>query len=123
LVLVAPRTGAWIETFIKVLHDTFEVKSHPARVRGLKLSEMQQCIAEEKSHPARVRGLKQICELFQEMAGYVAPRTGAWIETFLFNTIPCIPKSHPARVRGLKQFLTILFDLRIQRRTPHGCVD
>ena len=35
----------------------------------------------------------------------VAPRTGAWIETFRLWVRPTIRLSHPVRVRGLKQEL------------------
>ncbi len=35
IVIVAPRAGAWIETFLqKERHET--ILSHPVRVRGLK---------------------------------------------------------------------------------------
>ena len=58
LIVVAPHTGAWIET--AVCAGAADVVS---------------------SHPTRVRGLKQ------SNAGYdtrrpVAPHTGAWIETY-----------------------------------------
>ena len=53
---------------------------------------------------------------------WVAPHTGAWIET-LINHSPFLNlASHPTRVRGLKlefdEFARI-----VERRTPHGCVD
>ena len=55
--IVAPHTGAWIETDIKYDLET-DTMSHPTRVRGLKLAR-----------------LKLIFKI------KVAPHTGAWIET------------------------------------------
>ena len=58
LVLVAPFTGAWIET-IKNNGDIAEFrKSHPSRVRGLKLFSASDMSDSAMSHPSRVRGLK-----------------------------------------------------------------
>ena len=55
--MVAPHTGAWIETLwgVKMI-DLLE--SHPTRVRGLKLA------------ISKIRS-----------SDIVAPHTGAWIET------------------------------------------
>ena len=55
---VAPRAGAWIETPVKAI-DPGTVASRPARARGLK---------------------RNICNV-QNGKGIVAPRAGAWIET------------------------------------------
>ena len=80
LPLVAPHTGAWIETSIGIgaadMHG-----SHPTRVRGLK-----------RIHPISPNGIK------------VAPHTGAWIETLIFTTYFAEALSHPTRVRGLKRY-------------------
>ena len=57
--LVAPRSGAWIET-PKCPADT---------------------IISFQSHPARVRGLKLPVETDYLVLTSVAPRSGAWIET------------------------------------------
>ena len=56
-------------------------------------------------------------------SGYVAPHTGAWIET-LGGVSPSssVELSHPTRVRGLKLHENNLNSARIGR-TPHGCVD
>ena len=35
--VVAPHTGAWIETFGAILWTPDQATSHPTRVRGLKL--------------------------------------------------------------------------------------
>ena len=61
--IVAPHTGAWIETQTRLLADCV-CGSHPTRVRGLKL----------------IRRLK-LPQLL------VAPHTGAWIETELKTLI------------------------------------
>ena len=54
---VAPHAGAWIETNLNPSSRT-RTKSHPTRVRGLKLNSNSQPIAKQVSHPTRVRGLK-----------------------------------------------------------------
>ena len=56
---VAPRKGAWIETFGSNVAVKVSAPSHPARVRGLK--------------PSLVSG--------RTPRWAVAPRKGAWIET------------------------------------------
>ena len=58
-VMVAPRTGAWIET----------------------PSGMGTTIAVDRSPPARGRGLKPSSSACLSSSASVAPRTGAWIET------------------------------------------
>ena len=66
------------------IHDRPVVagKSHPVRVRGLKLIvdlPVEQNPAE--SHPVRVRGLKLVLRTIIDGRATVAPRAGAWIET------------------------------------------
>jgi len=58
--LVAPYTGAWIETVGGKVKSSLFASSHPTRVRGLKRQYLQ---GEKRS-------------------GSVAPYTGAWIETY-----------------------------------------
>ncbi|VDA99916.1 hypothetical protein S1OALGB6SA_990, partial [Olavius algarvensis spirochete endosymbiont] len=122
---VAPLAGAWIET------GTWEAlkrhkKSHPSRVRGLKLIIIRMPSTISMSHPSRVRGLKhRPVRLCRYPGPGVAPLAGAWIETLrlenLFLTSEVAPlagawietpptsaghrssSSHPSRVRGLKQ--------------------
>ena len=55
---VAPHAGAWIETDGKVGKYS-SLKSHPMRVRGLKLYDRQVSVVMNVSHPIRVRGLKR----------------------------------------------------------------
>ena len=57
--------------------------SHPVWVRGLKLVLNVSNIYGRRSHPVWVRGLKheQTCSIL--LRGKVAPRVGAWIETYL----------------------------------------
>ena len=75
---VAPRTGAWIETF-----DTSGIMRMPT------------------SRPARARGLKPY-RIDASTTG-VAPRTGAWIETTAIGDLQLrVRTSRPARARGLK---------------------
>jgi len=60
---VAPHAGAWIETEILVT-VAWQLKSHPMRVRGLKLLKTG---------------------LFSNLI--VAPHAGAWIETILSDMV------------------------------------
>ena len=79
--LVAPRAGAWIETRMTITQPTNWSRSHPVRVRGLKLAANFADTERGWSHPVRVRGLKPLhtpCNLSETE---VAPRAGAWIET------------------------------------------
>jgi hypothetical protein len=54
------------------------------------------------SHPVRVRGLKLFYQSIIEPQFDVAPRAGAWIETFENADVKMQSTSHPVRVRGLK---------------------
>ena len=79
------------------------------------------------------------------LATSVAPRAGAWIETFFQSRLSLLQESHPVRVRGLKHILlTLIYSIKprshpvrvrglklffalllfsLMRRTPCGCVD
>lgn len=57
------------------------IRSHPVRVRGLKLSEMSRRPKQTKSHPMRVRGLKHPPYFVNLINNIVAPHVGVWIET------------------------------------------
>ena len=94
------------------------------------------------SHPVRVRGLKLLVLPPIDHAA-VAPRAGAWVETYPCDLSPRTLLSHPVRVRGLK-LVTVSADLELEwshpvrvrglkhifneqlydvfRRTPCGCV-
>ena len=120
---VAPRVGAWIETSCR-WRPTTPCRSHPVWVRGLKLPyalAVDECNA---SHPVWVRGLKRTQFSDFALPEYVAPRVGAWIETFhlscdgkdktvaprvgawieteMTKSISRTRQSHPVWVRGLK---------------------
>ena len=53
------------------------------RVRGLKLLSADSFTGIELSHPVRVRGLKHKYQKLLLIDAGVAPRAGAWIETFV----------------------------------------
>jgi len=57
-------------------------ESPPARGRGLKLDVESTIDRFIGSPPARGRGLKHVLPVCLHCKGGVAPRTGAWIETF-----------------------------------------
>ena len=91
-----------------------------------------------------VRGLKLVGLLILRIVIDVAPRVGAWIETYTISRKRKIIPSHPVWVRGLKQKTSLdrpslymshpvwvrglkLLNLPLPehdpRRTPCGCVD
>ena len=81
--------------------------------------------------------------MHMRLLSWVAPHTGAWIETKVTEIIVSADTSHPTRVRGLKQpykinlsfwhvaphtgawIETVTADVTsaCACRTPHGCVD
>ena len=78
-------------------------RSHPSRVRGLKLGRPGGIGPSVESHPSRVRGLKLRQILHALRRDRVAPLAGAWIETRANRaTYTRCLRSHPSRVRGLK---------------------
>ena len=82
LVPVAPRVGAWIETYGSGAAKFYAVPSHPEWVRGLKPNAwIQSKRTQMTSHPEWVRGLKHSIIEYGKVAANVAPRVGAWIET------------------------------------------
>ena len=72
--------GAWIETTPLTVCSAV-TKSHPAWVRGLKLTSVLVLWVHVLSHPAWVRGLKLPAGRPAFHDGHVAPCVGAWIET------------------------------------------
>ena len=50
----------------------------------------------------RVRGLKQGTWVDDYYKDSVAPRAGAWVETYMNEMVTDQTLSHPVRVRGLK---------------------
>ena len=57
------------------------IRSHPMRVRGLKLRQGVRLYKFFRSHPMRVRGLKPVRLAQKTCYQRVAPHAGAWIET------------------------------------------
>ena len=99
---VAPRAGAWIETYKdwarcialksrpvrarglkpkQAYYNGFDRLSRPVRARGLKLVMKEITDLATRSRPVRARGLKQPQAGPDLVIGPVAPRAGAWIET------------------------------------------
>ena len=76
------------------------MKSHPLRVRGLKLFRCLTAGRKRMSHPLRVRGLKQLRSI-EDVVGR---------------------ESHPLRVRGLKLVNRDKVEITLSR-TPCGCMD
>ena len=81
LSFVAPPTGAWIETGVRLgLSRQFYVAPPTgAWIETTLLVKLRLC--DQMSHPLRVRGLKPLIVFTVITAVAVAPPTGAWIET------------------------------------------
>ena len=80
LSLVAPRVGAWIETFpfLTMHHTPMVAPRVGAWIETIKDELLKSKV---KSHPVWVRGLKPVFIEPFECIHKVAPRVGAWIET------------------------------------------
>ena len=119
---VAPRVGAWIETSRNVLTDTCSL-SHPVWVRGLKPFIKDAHRGKAMSHPVWVRGLK-LRNIRQPATLYVvAPRVGAWIETFDYPTIPEELDVAPRVGAWIETSGYASTVQAVKGRTPCGCVD
>ena len=81
ILLVAPFTGAWIETCL----------TGRSRLTG-------------RVAPFTGAWIETIILLFDFYTIPVAPFTGAWIETSVDPSGAKQAESHPSRVRGLKRF-------------------
>ena len=77
---VAPRAGAWIETFVISLSVDI-VMSPPARGRGLKLLFAQHSLKWKGVAPRAGAWIETPMYPAVVMSSNVAPRAGAWIET------------------------------------------
>ncbi len=120
---VAPFTGAWIETHkptCRQRHQTSRPsrarglkrcidtgihilsRSRPSRARGLKQMPRPTSTIHAWSRPSRARGLKQAEVEPSHQRLFVAPFTGAWIETRVRQCRYCEGESRPSRARGLK---------------------
>ena len=97
------------------------VKSHPTRVRGLKL-----CLDKGNQYflvaPHTGAWIETAQGGTDDPTNLVAPHTGAWIETSNNILVIASVSSHPTRVRGLKPDPNPKI-FRQSCRTPHGCVD
>ena len=111
----------WIETIqlVFILH-----KEALIRVAWIETLRTYLVSSSSRSHPVRVRGLKLVKRSDLRKGLLVAPRAGAWIETRgLHRCMPSSKTSHPVRVRGLKRFVGRLIISIPASRTPCGCVD
>ena len=98
------------------------MKSHPLRMRGLKLFVALLLLVARESHPLRMRGLKHFCTNKKSHPQYVASFADAWIETSRSGSVLEAVKSHPLRMRGLKPWPLSLVALAASRILC-GCVD
>ena len=119
--LVAPFTGAWIETSLRATGGA-SVESHPSRVRGLKQADGRVRCGHIKVAPFTGAWIETTGGSTTTGSKLVAPFTGAWIETSPSTLHVAGGLSHPSRVRGLKQDTT-KSTADTTSRTLHGCVD
>ena len=99
---VAPRVGAWIETFSALTGNKDVSTSHPVWVRGLKHGNgiSGECLCNVA--PRVGAWIETRLKIFLSVIRSVAPRVGAWIETcYRYSKVSKI-RSHPVWVRGLK---------------------
>ena len=101
---IAPHTGACVETHIVII-SVISYRSHPIRVRVLKQKHIISVDGFTISHPIRVRVLKHSPTKQEQLAGDIAPHTGACVETASKRQLPAVVRSHPIRVRVLKQMI------------------
>ena len=120
---VAPFTGAWIETAAAAAQLCASTVSHPSRVRGLKLQFAIGLGCCSTSHPSRVRGLKLALPQFFYEIIVVAPFTGAWIETFRSTQRSKTPQVAPFTGAWIETTWMLAVDIAVKCRTLHGCVD
>jgi len=100
--IVAPHAGAWIETH-QLTSSDIRKKSHPMRVRGLKLF-LIRFVSLSNVAPHAGAWIETLITWRCLRQQNVAPHAGAWIETFYFPSPVSSPSgSHPMRVRGLKR--------------------
>ena len=100
--MVAPYTGAWIETQLTGFVMQGKTESHPIRVRGLKQQPSDVLAYTKEVAPYTGAWIETLMWSSWSSSCPVAPYTGAWIETFLKSDDEYRRKSHPIRVRGLK---------------------
>ena len=77
------------------------MRSHPTRVRGLKLITLDAEFCREVA-PHTGAWIETIISFIIPTSTTVAPHTGAWIETMSKRAAIYSAESHPTRVRGLK---------------------
>ena len=78
---VAPRAGAWIETYLLWNATTGQPASLPARERGLKQLSDGRVMEADEVAPRAGAWIETIMSLCPHVLIEVAPRAGAWIET------------------------------------------
>ncbi len=122
---VAPRAGAWIETAthascttltgrsrlvqargLKHCGDGGVVGAQPSRLvqaRGLKLGYVLKGEQQTRSRLVQARGLKLLLLWGEALHDQVAPRAGAWIETWDSQNSRQSMRSRLVQARGLKR--------------------
>ena len=107
---VAPFTGAWIEMHVPADPGSARNRrSHPSRVRGLKLLTLFLLFVTYFVAPFTGAWIEiGKSAIFSLCGDNVAPFTGAWIEiTLIVHHGNLAGPSHPSRVRGLKYTFTV----------------
>ena len=101
--VVAPRAGAWIETFSpRLIPSSARVAPRAGAWIETFTCTPQPSVSGRVSLPVRERGLKRPARAPAAREVVVAPRAGAWIETLCSRPSSRQPASLPVRERGLK---------------------
>src|SRR5947207_670079 len=99
---VAPRAGAWIETWRGAARFIPNRPSPPARGRGLKHTSARLEGTARQAAPRAGAWIETVSIAGDALLRGVAPRAGAWIETCRCGARAARSRSPPARGRGLK---------------------
>ncbi len=104
---VAPRAGAWIETFLLPPFWFFVSESRPARARGLKQTLLIFGPLPQNVAPRAGAWIETWRPLRPPILCLVAPRAGAWIETFSLFCIFCSASVAPRAGAWIETYFSL----------------
>ena len=118
---VAPRAGAWIETFVgRISPERYLVA--PRAGAWIETTSANRVMQKAYVAPRAGAWIETSGSCDSSCYAFVAPRAGAWIETLMASMSRAVSSSRPARARGLKHSATRqCFGGR--GRAPRGRVD
>ncbi len=123
MLIVAPFTGAWIETCVKPLAANDSTVA-PFTGAWIETSVSIEFLEDLNVAPFTGAWIETVVNYLREEKEKVAPFTGAWIETYHLPPLSIIfQMSRPSRARGLKLFIKNSTSRQVARRALHGRVD